>query len=197
MTTATGIITMTSNIESSHDLTGHPSHEQEQRPRAPPPAAVVKQKSEVEILSNISSDNPGRWTPQHLFVYGSLMNPEVMQVMLQLPSPPTYRLAKARGMRLRMWGIYPALIRSNEDDSSQIEVAGRVYVIEHLDHFNRLQEYETNAYTWVSCDVEYEDGTHEQKCRTFVWAGAPDSQELEDGTFDAERYEQHFKARVL
>jgi len=83
-----------------------------------------------------------------------------------------------------MWGTYPALIPS---DSSKVK--GRVWKVDSEEHFNRLAAYETAAYTWIECEVI-------EGCRAFCWAGHPESTELEDGSFDLERYQKYFKASV-
>lgn len=126
-----------------------------------------------------------------MFFYGSLMDPEVIQAVLRLSDLPTTKPATISGFLVKMWGIYPALI-----PSSSGEVIGSVWEVTLEDHFERLAAYETAAYTWVECNATLEDGTVLQGCRTFCWSGSPDSKELEDGSFDLERYQKYFKSSV-
>lgn len=127
----------------------------------------------------------------HMFFYGSLMDPEVVQAVLGLPDLPVTTPATISGFRIKMWGIYPALIPSPSG-----EVLGSVWEVTLEDHFQRLAAYETAAYTWIECEATLEDNTVLKGCRTFCWAGSPDSKELEAGSFDLERYQKYFKSSV-
>ncbi|EFW19145.1 hypothetical protein D8B26_007313 [Coccidioides posadasii str. Silveira] len=145
-----------------------------------------------------SSAEPGRtpepWSsPTLLFVYGSLMDTDVIQVVLSLTAPPPpLQAAKLRDYRMKMWHIYPTLIPHKGS-----EIQGRVYPVESLDHFQRLESYETRAYTWTVCDVELDDGSVAQGCRVFIWAGDPESSELYEGSFDLERYQTRYKPSMM
>ncbi|KAH9874594.1 hypothetical protein IAQ61_003784 [Plenodomus lingam] len=90
-----------------------------------------------------------------------------------------------------MWGIYPTLIPSHGGS-----VTGTVWKVTSEAHFDRLAAYETAAYRWDECDAVLEDGEILGNCRTFCWAGEPDSKELEKGSFDLERYQKYFKPSV-
>ncbi|KAI4608121.1 hypothetical protein J4E83_009304 [Alternaria metachromatica] len=132
--------------------------------------------------------------PCYMFLYGSLMDPEVLQAVLNLPELPTTRPATITGFRVRMWSIYPALILGDGDE----KVSGVVWKVEEEDHFKRLQEYETYAYIWTWCEATLnDDETVLEKCRTFCWAGDPDSKELEDGSFDMARYQRVLKPSIV
>ena len=126
-----------------------------------------------------------------MFFYGSLMDPEVIKAILDLPELPTTNPATIYGFRVRMWGICPALIPSPYG-----EVVGSVWAVTSEEHFERLAAYETTAYMWVECEAVLEDGTAIGLCRTFCWAGEADSKELEDGKFDLQRYQKYFKPSV-
>ena len=119
------------------------------------------------------------------------MDPEVLQAILDLPELPTTRPATISGFRVKMWGIYPTLIPSPSGS-----VTGTVWEVTSEAQFNRLAEYETTAYRWDECDAVLEDGEVLESCRTFTWAGEPESKELEEGSFDLERYQKYFKASV-
>ncbi|KAH7355136.1 hypothetical protein BKA65DRAFT_497736 [Rhexocercosporidium sp. MPI-PUGE-AT-0058] len=96
------------------------------------------------------------------------------------------------GCSMKMWGIYPTMIRNAEGT-----ISGTIWKVDSESHFLRLQEYETGAYTWCYCDVKLEDGRELNGCRTFCWAGDVDIQELEDGEFDLPRYQKYFKSSVV
>jgi gamma-glutamylcyclotransferase (GGCT)/AIG2-like uncharacterized protein YtfP len=126
-----------------------------------------------------------------MFFYGSLMDPEVIHAILDLSDIPTTRPATIFGFQIKIWGIYPALIPNTSG-----KVVGSVWEVTLEDHFERLAAYETAAYRWVKCDAVLEDGSVLRGCRTFCWAGEPDSNELENGSFDLERYQKYFKSSV-
>lgn len=120
------------------------------------------------------------------------MDHEVLQAILGLPEPPITRPATIAGFRVKMWGIYPTLIPYHSGS-----VTGTVWEIISEAHFDRLAAYETAAYRWDKCDAVLEDGEVLGSCRTFCWAGEPDSKELEDGDFDFERYQKYFKPSAI
>lgn len=93
---------------------------------------------------------------------------------------------------MKMWGTYPT-IRRNEGG----KISGTVWKVYLESHFLRLQEYETEAYTWCFCNIELEDGQVLQECRTFCWAEDADSKELNKGSFDLLRYQKYFKSSVV
>jgi hypothetical protein len=55
------------------------------------------------------------------------------------------------------------------------------------DHFGRLVAYEAATYVWTKCEAVLEDGAVLKTRRTFCWAGEPESNELEDGSFELVR----------
>lgn len=130
--------------------------------------------------------------PCYMFFYGSLMDAEVLQAILGLKNWPAITKAKIAGFKIKMWGIYPALITCDG-----AEVCGTAYWVEHLLYFRRLLAYETFAYTWCACTIEFEDGRTPSEGRTFCWAGDADSNELTDGAFELQRYQKYFKPSVL
>ena len=77
-------------------------------------------------------------------------------------------------------------------------MTGAVWKVTSEDHFDKLAAYETAAYRLSDeCEaVLVEGGELLRGVRTFVWAGRPDSKELEEGGFDLERYRRYFKASV-
>ena len=165
----------------------------------PPPPLVYSEQSEPtdrahywQFPKETRTNAPGEpFHPFHMFFYGSLMDPEVLQAILNLPELPTTRPATIFGFRIKMWGIYPALIPCHSGT-----VTGTVWKVTSEAHFDRLAAYETVAYKWDECDAVLEDGEVLGNCRTFCWAGQPNSKELEDGSFDLERYQKYFKSSV-
>lgn len=65
-----------------------------------------------------------------MLFYGSLMDPEVLQALLNLPSLPPTRPASISRFKIKMWGIYSALIPvpSMCDDGSS-RVTGTVWEV--------------------------------------------------------------------
>jgi len=120
------------------------------------------------------------------------MDPEVLQAILDLPSALVVKKGFITGFSLKMWGIYPTIIQNGTG-----KVSGTVWEVHEEAHFLRLWEYETSSYTWCHCDVELDSGEILYGCRTFCWAGDPMSKDLEEGSFDLERYQRYFKASVV
>jgi hypothetical protein len=50
---------------------------------------------------------------------------------------------------------------------------------------------------WTECDVTLDEGEGLQGVRVFVWAGDKVSGELEEGSFDLERYRKDFKSSAV
>lgn len=72
-----------------------------------------------------------------------------------------------------------------------------VWKVDEEEHFKRLRDYETDAFTWCYVDATLEDGEVLSRCRAFCWDGEPDSRELEEGSFDLESYRRYYKASVV
>lgn len=130
--------------------------------------------------------------PCHVFFYGSLMDAQVLQAVAKLANPPTIRNGIVRGLKVKMWGIYPTVVPDQHG-----VVAGTVWHTDNPSHIHHLQEYETRAYKLCDCEVELEEGQRVLASKIFCWAGEADSPELEEGVFDFERYRKHFKPSVI
>jgi gamma-glutamylcyclotransferase (GGCT)/AIG2-like uncharacterized protein YtfP len=158
-------------------------------PPHPAPSGVFKPPDKAhywQFLKDTEQNMPGvPFQPVHMFFYGSLMDFEVLQAILDLPESPTTRPAIISGFRIKVWGIYPTLLPSH---SGSVTVT--VWKVISEAHFDRLAAYETAAYRWDECDAVLEGGEVLRGCRTFCWAGDPDSKELGDGSFDLERYQK-------
>lgn len=132
------------------------------------------------------------FNPCHMFFYGSLMDAQVLQTVAKLADPPTTRRGLVKGFKIKMWGIYPTVVPDKHG-----VVAGTVWHTDDPSHLTRLQEYETGAYRLCDCDIELEGGQRLLGSKMFCWAGEADSPELEDGVFDFERYQKHFKPSIV
>ncbi|KAF2761508.1 hypothetical protein EJ05DRAFT_496421 [Pseudovirgaria hyperparasitica] len=162
------------------------------KPRPMPPQAYngpLVDNVRYMAANTSALDRP--FQPCYMFFYGSLMDPEVIQAVLSLADLPTTRSATISGFQIKMWGIYPALVPSTSG-----AVTGVVWKVDSEKHFERLAAYETSAYDWLECEAMLGDGTVLPRCRTFCWAGRPDSNELEEGHFDLQRYQRYFKPSV-
>lgn len=92
--------------------------------------------------------------PVWYFFYGRLLEPELLQRQLNLPSPPTYRPARVRRARMCNWhGKYNAVVGGQEDDV----VDGGSFLVEHTEQEEILQFFETDMYEVVRCQNEMMD----------------------------------------
>jgi hypothetical protein len=121
------------------------------------------------------------------------MDPEVLQIILYLPSLPVYKTAFLYGFEIKMWSIYPMLVPSTTTNRIQ----GMIWKVESIEHFSRLSECETRAYRACECEVELQDGKILRGCMTFCWAGKPESREMSEGAFDLEMYQRYFKGAAV
>ena len=115
-------------------------------PPVPPGAfdrPVIDNEYYMRLMLELADTGPPKipFEPCHMFFYGSLMDPEVLQTVLQLPDLPTTRPAIIDGYKIKTWGIYPALVPAHGN------VSGVVWKIESEEHFERLVAYKTSAYT--------------------------------------------------
>ncbi|KAF2010445.1 hypothetical protein BU24DRAFT_399805 [Aaosphaeria arxii CBS 175.79] len=194
-------------VERTDEGTSTHVHNEESKIPVPPPLRSVRRKMSSKIvtpttskksshLSSLSKTKPTPSAPPNfpcnLFFYGTLMDPEVLQSIIELPNSPYICHGSTTGFTVRMWGIYPALVPSQDG-----AVSGTVWNCRSVSEFKRLAEYETEAYTWCECDVRLESGEVLMGCKTFCWAGDANSKELEDGAFDLERYQRYFKASTV
>ena len=154
----------------------------------PPPLAPPL----PSITGSTLNDLELTFRPTYFFFYGSLMDSEVLQTVLSLPVAPQMEEGRIEGFKVKMWGIYPALIKAEGG-----EVDGTVWKVSNVAHLLRLAEYETGAYATCACEIIKSDGELIRDGRTFCWAGDPGSKELDDGNFDFARYQKYFKPSVV
>lgn len=160
-----------------------------------PTASVMQQKFDAAAAAetNGSARVDPPYKPCLFFFYGTLMDPSILQSVLDLSEPPTIQKGRITGFKVKMWGIYPTLVPGEAQD----EVVGTASKIDSCEQFLRLRTYETSAYDWCYCTIELEDGSTIDNCRTFCWAGSPKSRELEEGVFDLKRWQRYFKPSVV
>jgi hypothetical protein len=101
-------------------------------------------------------------------------------------------MPSSMGTKSKFGGIYPALIPSEKE-----RVYGKLYFVGDLQHFIRLLEYETAVYRSISLEIHPLHGEKISNGQAFCWAGDPDSRELEDGVFDFQHYQKHFKQSLV
>ncbi|ROW10627.1 hypothetical protein VMCG_01609 [Cytospora schulzeri] len=78
---------------------------------------------DLEAAGDTSSKLP---PPPNFFFYGSLMDPDVLQVIAEISSnapaatgEPELHRASIKGFRLKMWGVYPTLVPGSAEDTVQ------------------------------------------------------------------------------
>jgi hypothetical protein len=150
-----------------------------------------------EAFKGLKVDESGRkFRPLHMFFYGSLMDSDVLQAILNLPDLPQMQPATITGYRIKMWSIYPTLVPSGSRGISSMK--GMLWETTADKQIDRLAAYETAAYRSEECEVVLVgSGEVIRSCRTFCWAGEADSKELEEGCFDLEWYQKYFKPSVV
>jgi gamma-glutamylcyclotransferase (GGCT)/AIG2-like uncharacterized protein YtfP len=156
-----------------------------------PTVSLMQAKFAAAYQSGFKTVSSTPWEPTPFFFYGSLMDPEVLQSVLGLPETPELQRGAIHHFKIKMWGIYPALVKAEGGI-----VEGMVWTVQTEEQLQQLQNYETSAYTPSYCIVDLADGGRIDFARTFRWNGDPDSRELEDGAFDIGRYQKYFKPSI-
>jgi len=112
------------------------------------------------------------------------MDDRKLTEVLRLDSPPVLQPASIVGYSIKMWGPYPALVNGPPGNI----VNGMVYEVQKEDHVKRLAYYETNAYRCQGCLIRPGSGEEQIFGKTFVWAKAPNHEDLSPGGFDFEAW---------
>ncbi|EEY20821.1 conserved hypothetical protein [Verticillium alfalfae VaMs.102] len=133
--------------------------------------------------------------PFHVFLYGPLMDTDVLQAVVGIARRPTLHSGYIQGWRVRMYDTHPAIVpQTTLGQGGDDVVAGVVWECRSPKQLARLREYETEAYTLCSCEVILEgERTALKNSKVFCWAGHSDSEELTDGWFDLGWYREHMK----
>lgn len=167
-----------------------------QLPTTPPISPEEEGGSRAADQTAQSDQGEQTFKPFYIFFYGSLMDPEVLQTVLRLPQPPVLQTGWITGFMMKMWGIYPTLIPlATADDETK--VSGVVWKINDESHMSRLVRYETSAYIPRYCTIYLDNGVVLPQSRVFAWAGDGESKELQEGSFDLERYQKYFKRSIV
>jgi len=126
------------------------------------------------------------------FFYGSHMDPEILQIVIDLPEQPVFEDAWVEGYRLRKWGIYPAVVPKRGS-----KVYGRMWRTENREHAERLARYETAPYTCEPCDIKSFDREGSVPGYIFTWSDVGGQMGLYDGVFDLDWYQTYLKPGLL
>ncbi|CAG1993745.1 unnamed protein product [Fusarium graminearum] len=139
------------------------------------PEACFYQPSKPPAQTDLSEPPIGPY-----FVYGTLMDPNMLSDILGLEKEPKLRLAKIKGYSRKLWGQYPAM----QEGPGDAEVNGSVYQVQSIAQAKRLAEYETNSYRVMPCHIHYTDGNKpaDELGSIFMYVGNP--RDLCDGEFD-------------
>ena len=134
--------------------------------------------------------------PQNLFVYGTLMVPEIWHAVTGLPENSTARPANLRGyQRRRVEGAdFPGIFASKSQDDV---VHGCVYENITAEVFDRLDRYEDHFYQRVEVVVEVVDSEPASlPCQAFI-IPASGIGILSDDPWDPETFRENSLERYL
>lgn len=160
-------------------------------------APVYDESDSTAKLGIVDPEGDGEgFKPCIFFFYGTLMDPEVLMAVASLNDTPQLQDAWIDGFTMKMWtGIYPVLLPSNET-GPQSRIHGKIWRATTLAQCLRLQEYESSAYEHADCQIQCRDGKSVNGL-VFIWAGHSESDELVEGTFDLETWQQRHKASLF
>ncbi|KAJ5965793.1 hypothetical protein N7481_012507 [Penicillium waksmanii] len=159
-----------------------PSHDDSEN--APSQNLTCSRESTEDIM--MSTDYFER---EHVFLYGTLMDPETLYRVLELSNrPPVLRHARVVRYETKLWGPNSALVNGKP----LVPVYGMMCGIRSRIHFDRLIAYETDQYQLRPCQIElFNDNDHVKKNVdgvTFIWNGEQD--ELREGKFDLKQWKR-------
>lgn len=145
--------------------------------------------------SNMEPYQEPTYKPTFYFFYGSLIQPEILRHIQDIPKDQDIKLrpAKLIGYSLSNWGQYKALV----DGEPGEEVRGQAYFVTSIEDKYKLARYETTAYKAKKCIIFFEDGMEpgeEVEGMTFKYAG--DGQALKEGRFDRVLWEMQMGTRL-
>lgn len=165
---------------------GHEELTEPQRPSersAKPSAMALKFKAAHESELGSPPKRAWKFNPQLIFFYGSRTVPCILQRVLSLCEPPTYYRASIDSFKVKMYGVYPALVKATDEGIVQ----GLVYTVKSEDDMQKLIAYEGDAYRLTWCFARMLDPTpavqvHVYMIRNFEYCGPPEL--LRDGEFN-------------
>jgi gamma-glutamylcyclotransferase (GGCT)/AIG2-like uncharacterized protein YtfP len=126
--------------------------------------------------------------PKPFFFYGTLMDPQQLQEVLQLPAPPVLQPTRVKSYKIMLWGQYPALV----DAPINSYVDGMAYFVETEEQQKMLEHYETDVYRVAGARIMTEE--NRVFGRTFMWAGDP--AELTEGTWSLEEWKKEVEEEM-
>lgn len=129
------------------------------------------------------------------FVYGTLMDPQVLQAVTKLDGTPQLQDAWVEGYEMKMWeGLYPTLLPT---DNAQSRIRGKVWRGADLLQCMQLQRYETSAYEVADCVIHVDGEDEPVKGLLFKWARDPASSQLVEGSFNLEFWQRVHKPNLF
>ncbi|KAK6354886.1 hypothetical protein TWF696_004017 [Orbilia brochopaga] len=138
---------------------------------------------------------PKDFQPTLFFFYGSLMIPEWLQKVLELPEPPVLEKAHTRVLKTKLWGQNPALIARTTEDWDEYDedpdpvLSGCSYTVSSEEHLKRLIEHQGKNYKIGRVLLVYPgENRMPIEANTFVWKGDPEDPRLTDGKFDVDAF---------
>lgn len=144
----------------------------------------------MDMIMNLYRQPDLNSKPKNFFFYGSLMDPDVVRVIVETSTEPELHDASIHGFKLKMWGFYPTIVPGDIGDT----VHGVHWQTENDRQLGLLQRYETHRYKPATCSIHVKkDRSTIEDGLTFVWAGDARSSELKNGEFLLERYQLYFK----
>ncbi|CAA7263987.1 unnamed protein product [Cyclocybe aegerita] len=125
--------------------------------------------------------------PATLFAYGTLQVPHVLRSVLNVEK--ALCPAAVHGYAVKMWGPYPALVKTPGPEESTVH--GMLFLVMNEEELKRLIRYETENYRLEQTEITAFYG--ENKSMTspgyiFVWNGYPEA--LQEGVFDPTQFQQ-------
>lgn len=170
----------------------------------PPPSLMVRKFLNYDAAAHAAKDAEDAALASAPFergycsFYGSLMDPETLSRVLNLATPDSLKMRRARvlGYQIKLWGPYPALVDGEPNQS----VYGVMCEISSEAHMDRLAAYETDKYSLEYCFIELlndENGSVEKTVSgvSFMWDG--EEGELRPGTFDLREWKKEKGLRSL
>ena len=122
------------------------------------------------------------------------MDPDVLKSVLGLSKLPEAETCFITGFTIKMWGIYPTLVPSDETD---VKITGTFWKVSNSEQVMRLSAYESKAYTTTQVTIFPDYGEPIENGQAFCWAGDPNSSDLDHGSFDLIHYQKYFKKSLL
>ncbi|KAF3930873.1 hypothetical protein ABW19_dt0204420 [Dactylella cylindrospora] len=150
--------------------------------------------SVAALVSQQSISTVPDFQPVTLFFYGTLTIPRVIKHVLQTAEDPLLlRPAQISGYSLRLWGPYPALIKSEQEEELGSPISGVAYKVRTEEHLDRLVTYEGENYILSDVFIRLQgEGDVDDKesiaGKTFIWNGYPE--DLADGKFEVSVFKE-------